>query len=113
MNNKSILEMYFLILKNKNFIFSFYNRIEWDLYKNEEPTEGNQPTTAGIEVISISSYEPVEIQDATPKWKPIKKKETLEHVESGSVPQAKPKRRPPQKTQHMEVVVATTEYLMN
>ena len=40
--------------------------------------------------MSITPYEPVDIQDATPKRKPINMKETLEHVEPTSVPKAKP-----------------------
>ena len=52
------------------------------IIQNEEPTEENQPTTADIEVMPITPYEPVDIQDATPKRQPIKKETTPEHVES-------------------------------
>ena len=77
--------------------------------QNKEPTEENQPTTAEIYATSITYNEPVDIQDATPKRQPIKK-ETPEHVESDSVPKAKPKRKP-KNIKHMEVVVAPTEYV--
>ena len=43
--------------------------------------------------MSITPDEPVDIQDATPKRKPIKKKETPEHVQSSSVPKATPNKK--------------------
>ncbi len=55
---------------------------------NTEPTKEHQPTTAEIDVISITPNELVDMQEATPKRQPIKKEETPEHVESDSAPKA-------------------------
>ena len=78
----------------KFFYFLILKFCRMSVIQNKEPTEENQPTTAEIDVISITPNEPVDIQDATPKRQPIKKEETPEHVESDSVPKAKPKRKP-------------------